>query len=91
MNNEDFIRQQVFRLLREQEEPADKQDLPSTSGPGPGRFKKELQNLKALSDSSPKQLMQNLGIKPGVGNKHIPVLMKMMSDAISSAEEMGAV
>ena len=92
MRDEEFIREYVLKILKEQaEEKDDKSDLPGTTGPGPGRYKKELANLKALSDSNPKKLMQNLGIKPGGGGQRWQIILKILNDAISGTKEMDAV
>ena len=92
MRNEKFIRGYIVKVLKEQEEEEkDVQSLPKTSGPGPGRFKKELANLKALSDSNPKKLMKNLGINPGASGKQWQVILKILNDAIDGTSEMNAV
>ena len=92
MRDEEFIRGYILRVLKEQAEQAeDDKGLPKTSGPGPGRYKKELTNLKALSDSNPKQLMQNLGIKPGAGGQRGQVILKILNDAIGGTKEMKTV
>ena len=92
MRDEEFVRHYILRVLKEQaEEEKEDKDLPKTSGPGPGRYKKELANLKALSDSNPKKLMKNLGIKPGAAGQRWQVILKILNNAIGGTKEMNAV
>ena len=96
MRTEKFIREQIARILSEKSDEEKEEKLPRTSGPGPGRFKKELQDLKALADANPKQLMQNLGIKPAgsgwvEGGNSGEIIINLLADAIKGTKEMSAV
>jgi len=95
MNNENWIRHQIRKVLSEQrageeendpeEKSEEKKDLPKTSGPGRGRFKKELKDMKALADDNPQQLMQNLGISGVGGADPQGALNNLLQKAISNS------
>jgi hypothetical protein len=94
MNDETWVRKYVRRILSEETgEDKDKdkgEDLPKTTGPGPGRFKKEFRDLKALADADPQKLMQNLGIS-GVGGSDQGEAVNILMNSAISGEEMAAV
>ena len=92
MKDETLIRRHIRRMLSEggDEEKDEGEDLPKTTGPGPGRFKREFRDLKALADSDPQKLMQNLGIAGVGGEDQGEAVNRLMNSAISG-KEMGAV
>lgn len=76
---------------KEKGDEGEDKSLQKTTGPGPGRYKKELANLKALSDSNPKELMTNLGIGGGGGGEPEEILLRVMKQAAKGTAEMKAV
>jgi serine/threonine protein kinase HipA of HipAB toxin-antitoxin module len=61
MNIESYVREQVRKILLEKTDNAEV-NFSKTSGPGPGRFKKELKDMKAMADTEPAKLVGKLGI-----------------------------
>jgi len=90
MDNESWVRTQVRHILIEQtgeddkpeEKPEEKKSGETTTGPGPGRFKKELKDLKALADVNPQQLMKNLGVSGASGDTPEATLTNLLQRAI---------
>jgi len=93
---EEFVRRHIAHILLEQEgenkeTPANitiSSETEQTTGPGPGRYKKELAGLKALSDSDPMALMKNLGIKSAGGDNKHEMLVDLLSQAIEGNDAM---
>jgi len=91
MHDEIWIRRQVRRILSEEKDPEnegseEKTGLPTTTGPGRGRFKKELKDMKALADENPQQLMKNLGISGVGGGNAQEALESLLGKAIDNDE-----
>tara|TARA_B100001123_G_C15342846_1_gene1035743 strand:+ start:3300 stop:3887 length:588 start_codon:yes stop_codon:yes gene_type:complete len=83
---ESVIRNYVRGLLLEKEE----EEPPTTTGPGPGRFKKELKDLKALADVDPAKLMSNLNISDPGGDTEEASLESILKSAVGGTSEMKA-
>ena len=92
MTNEDIIRNYVLRILLERgEEDEEGEDLPTTSGPGRGRFKKELEDLKALADVDPGKLMSNLKVSAPSGESEEKDMLSIIRAAVGGTSEMNNV
>ena len=99
MKMEEFVRRHIAHILLEQEDESKgtptnvtvSPETEQTTGPGPGRYKKELAGLKALSDSDPMALMKNLGIKSATGDNKYEMLLDLLSQAVEGSDAMGNV
>jgi len=87
MVSELVVRNFIRNLLLEKDE---EEEPPSTTGPGPGRFKKELRDLKALADVNPAKLMSNLNISDPGGDTEEDSLMSILRSAVGGTSEMKA-
>ena len=89
MNIEAFVRKQVRKILLENSGDIEV-NTNKTSGPGPGRFKKELKDMKALADTEPGKLVAKLGISAG-GSTAGQSFESLLSSAASGDPAMAEV
>ena len=85
-----WVRQILFEKIGEG---GGEEELPMTSGPGPGRFKKELKNMKAAADADPQGLMSRLKISAptAVGESPHKALEGLVRSALAGTKEMSSV
>ena len=99
MKIEKFIRKHILNILLEEDEKPEEVDSrvavssenEQTTGPGPGRYKKELSGLKALADANPMGLMKKLNIKSARGNSKSEMIEDLLSQALKGNSEMSNV
>ena len=84
MNPEQFIREQIKKILMEQ---TDTGDTPRTTGVR-GGVKRELRQLKALANDNPAELMNRLNVTNISGESSIDQLGSLLGQAISNTDEM---
>ena len=83
-----FVREQVKRILFEQQDKIDDATSYEQTTRIGGGIKKELRNLKALADENPSELMDRLGVGNLSGQTPSAILLDLLEKAITNSKEM---
>tara|TARA_B100000123_G_C25603170_1_gene372332 strand:- start:198 stop:680 length:483 start_codon:yes stop_codon:yes gene_type:complete len=90
MNRENFLRNQIKRILIEGEspEPEPKKKEIRKGSVGRGRVKDKVKEAKALASKDPQKLMDNLNIKSAGGNTTQDKVLNLVRNAIYGTQIM---